>query len=207
VVFLPGCNFRCPFCHNHILVLDPGSLPDIPLGDVLRRAALHPGWIDGLVVTGGEPTILPDIKPFLEAVRERSLAVKLDTNGSRPDVLSDLIGAGLVDAVAMDVKAPLETELYSLLAGVPVDVEAIRRSIAIIVKSGLSHTFRTTVVPDFLDEAAIERLAASLKGSSGLTLQAFHPNDALDPAWRSLRRPDDALLVRLSERANGILQR
>ena len=107
VVFLGGCGFRCRACHNPQLVLDPASLPDFPLEEIFQYLEQRAGWIDGVTVTGGEPTSDRHLPDLLKAFRLRRLKIKLDTNGSRPDVLEKLIANDLVDAVFMDVKAPL----------------------------------------------------------------------------------------------------
>lgn len=205
VIFLPGCNFRCPFCHNHALVLEPDSLEDIPIKEVIRNCRERAPWIDGIVVSGGEPTIHPWLPDMLEILKENDLCVKLDTNGSRPAVLMRLIKDGLVDHIAMDVKAPLDKNCYSIMAGVPVDIEAIRGSIDLLIFSGIEHTFRTTVVPGRITEADIVDIAGKLTGSSGLVLQNFKPEHALDPALRSVKIMPEEELQRLSSKIDSII--
>ncbi|HEC35543.1 MAG TPA: anaerobic ribonucleoside-triphosphate reductase activating protein, partial [Anaerolineae bacterium] len=149
VLFTGGCNFRCPICHNCDLVLRPGELPDLSEAEVWAFLARRRGLVDGVVITGGEPTLQPDLIPFLRRLREQGLDIKLDTNGYRPDVLERLLSAGLVDYVAMDVKAP--PEKYPLLAGrADVDVALVQRSIGLLRDSGVLYEFRTTVVPGLL---------------------------------------------------------
>lgn len=108
VLFLPGCNFACPYCHNFTLVSDPDSLMSLPLDSVLDRLRPFVGWIDGVVVSGGEPTLHPGLEELLGLIHQEGFQVKLDTNGYRPEVVKRVVEAGLVDMVAMDVKAPLE---------------------------------------------------------------------------------------------------
>jgi len=199
VVFLPGCNFRCPFCHNHALVLGPDSIADIPLGTVLASLDTVKGWVDGVVVSGGEPTLHPDLEGMLTSIKQAGFAVKLDTNGSRPDVIRHLLGQRLIDAVAMDIKAPLDPAAYELAAGVPVDVGAIRQSIALLMDSGLEVTFRATVVPGLHDEAAVTEMARTVKGR--LILQEFRPDDALDPAYRLIKPFGPDVMGRLRDMA------
>ena len=186
VLFLPGCNFRCPFCHNPSLVLRPDSVQDIPLAKVLSSLRAHQGWVDGVVVTGGEPTVFSGLEPLLTRLKGDGLLVKLDTNGSRPEILKALMARGLVDAVAMDIKAPLEAGIYSRAAGVPVDIAAIAESIKVLIESGLELTFRATVVPGIHDEAAVRAMAETLHGR-GLALQNFRPDGVLDPAFSLLK--------------------
>ncbi len=205
VIFLPGCNFRCPFCHNHVLVREPESLEDIPLPKIISGCKARPGWMDGIVVSGGEPTIHPELPALLDTIKSHGLGVKLDTNGSRPDVVREVILQGLVDHLAMDVKAPLEPELYARMAGVPIDPETLGESIDVILTSGLPHTFRTTVVPGLIGRAEIRRLAAALRGARRLVLQNFDPRDALDPSWRALTPLPEDELQAMSDEIDGLL--
>lgn len=185
VLFTGGCNFRCPPCQNADLVLRPEELPTLPEDEVWAYLSRRAGQVDGVVLTGGEPTVQPDLLPFLRRLRRFPLAVKLDTNGYRPDVLAAALEEGLLDDVAMDIKGP--PEKYGLLAGRPdLDLEQIHRSIALLRASGLPHEFRTTVVPGLLveeDIVAIARWLADRAGPSLLryVLQQFRPLNTLDP--------------------------
>ena len=195
IVFLPRCNFRCPFCHAGHLLGDPAET--VPLEAVLAHLADREGWLDGVVVCGGEPTLWPTLGDLCRRFRDAGLPVKLDTNGTRPDVLAALLDAGLVDAVAMDVKAPLDAR-YARAAGVEAaDLQTLRRSIALLMASTAEVEFRTTVVPTLLAEAEIqaigETLAAAAANAAGTgagapawTLQPFEPAGALDPAFRTV---------------------
>jgi len=189
VLFLGGCNFRCPFCHNAELVLEPHRVPAIPLPAVLGRLLPLRGWVDGVVVSGGEPTLSPRLPELLGRIRAAGFDVKIDTNGSHPDVLAKLIGRSLVQAIDMDLKAPLEPAAYAALAGVPVRLELIRASIDVIRLSGLPHRFRTTYVPGLLDRAAVGRLRAAVPAGSPHVLQGFNPRRVLDPALRAHPAP------------------
>jgi len=185
VVFTGGCNFRCPMCHNGDLVLRPAALPTLGADEVLGFLQKRAGKVTGLVVTGGEPTLQPDLADFLREVRAAGCAVKLDTNGYRPDVLGSLLGDGLVDYVAMDVKAPEES--YGTVAGVAsLDVSRIARSISLLCRTGIQVEFRTTVVPGLLSAPDIEVIAAWLAelggGGATYTLQQFRGGSTLDPA-------------------------
>ncbi len=180
VVFLGGCGFRCRACHNPNLVLKPGSIPDFPLEEILRHLDLRRGWIDGVTVTGGEPTSDKQLPDLLRTFRSRGLKIKLDTNGSRPDVIQELLRNDLVDAVFMDVKAPLTSEEYSRVAGVPVNVGVIRRSIDILKGSFVEVRFRTTVVPGLVEEAELARIATALGDVEHFAIQAFRNVETLD---------------------------
>ena len=163
-VFLPRCNLRCPYCHNHRLVLVPETLETWPLETVLERLEGFRGWVDGLCVTGGEPTVHAGLGRLLSMLRDRGWAVKLDTNGSKPDVLSALLGAELVGAVSVDVKAPLEPIPYRRNAGPGADPEAVRESLAHLAVSGLPVQIRTTVHPALLSRGELVRLAVEVAG-------------------------------------------
>ncbi|MFZ5762366.1 MAG: anaerobic ribonucleoside-triphosphate reductase activating protein [Thermodesulfobacteriota bacterium] len=182
VVFLGGCNFRCPFCHNHPLVLEANTFATIPLAHVLQRVNAMRPWLGGVCLTGGEPTLAPDLADLLRAFREAAIPVKLDTNGTRPEVLARLLNEGLVAMVAMDVKAPLDQARYDACAGVAVDLDAIRRSIGLIKASGLPHQFRMTVVPRLHSEADVAAWRETLAGSP-LKLQNFNPQSPLAPEF------------------------
>ncbi len=193
VLFVAGCNFRCPPCHNADLVQRPAEIADLDVKEVWGFLSRRVGLVDGVVVTGGEPTLHSGLMPFLRRVRERGFDVKLDTNGYRPDVLAALLDEGLVDYVAMDVKAP--PIKYPLLAGrASVDVARIERSVDLLRGSGLPHEFRTTVVPGLLDEADVEEIARWIAGAERYVLQQFRPRRTLDPALEtSIPYPVEAL--------------
>jgi len=182
ILFFAGCNLRCPYCHNSGLVLperiDPESAENFEV--ILERLKARQGFISGVVLTGGEPLMQPELPEAIRAIRELGLAVKLDTNGSRPGVLSPLLAAGLVDMVAMDIKGPLEQELYDRCCGVPVDLARIAESIKVIRASGIAHQFRMTVVPGLHGVAEVERWVAGLAGSA-LKLQNYNPRSVLAP--------------------------
>ncbi|HWR97690.1 MAG TPA: anaerobic ribonucleoside-triphosphate reductase activating protein [Candidatus Methanoperedens sp.] len=189
VLFLGGCNFRCPYCHNAELVLEPHRVPSIALADVLERLRPLRGWVDGVVVSGGEPTLAPHLSELLGRLRSAGFEIKIDSNGSRPEVLAKLIARRLVQAVEMDVKAPLEPAAYARLAGVPARIELIRASLDLVRLSGLPHRFRTTYVPALLDGASLERLRSALPAGSPFAVQAFDPRRVLDPALHGAAAP------------------
>ena len=179
VVFLPGCNFRCGYCHARHLV-EPMPTPEsIPIEAVLVNFRRQSGWLDGVVISGGEPTLHPELLDFILRFRNQGIAVKLDTNGSRPDVLERLLSLGVLDYVAMDVKGPLDAK-YAEVARVPVDLEAIRRSIGLLIGGETPYEFRTTVCRNTLDGDDVERTAMALRGAKSYYLQAFRPVNCLD---------------------------
>jgi pyruvate formate lyase activating enzyme len=204
VLFLPGCNFRCPYCHNHPLVIHPESLETIPLNAILRRLKRLKGWVDGVCVTGGEPTLSPNLPLLLERIKAEGWAIKVDTNGSFPDRINDLMERNLVDCVAMDIKAPLDSRSYSQCAGVPVDLPAIRESIAMLANGVIDYTFRMTVVPALLTEEQIYEAAFQLMGMRGLLLQDFNPSSPLNPELRGVKPVGEMELHRMQERVDAI---
>jgi pyruvate formate lyase activating enzyme len=156
VVFLAVCNFRCPYCHNPHLV--PGAEGGSVSEDEARSfLAGRRGLLDGVVLSGGEPTLQPGLPRFAAAVKAMGFSVKLDTNGSRPDMIEQLLEERLVDFIAMDLKAP--PEKYEMCAGVRVDTGAIDRSAALIRSSGIGHLFRTTAARPLLGFADLAFLA------------------------------------------------
>lgn len=178
-LFCGGCNFRCPNCQNGTLVADPQGYPDIPEKEIELFLEGRKGLLDGVVISGGEPTLQDDLMPFAARVHDAGFLVKLDTNGYRPDVLEALVDAGVVDYVAMDVKAPLAR--YAQAAGVRVDVARIQRSLDLLRESRVSYEFRTTVVPGMLFEVDIAQMARLIAGASQYYLQQFVPQNTLDP--------------------------
>ena len=184
-IFLPGCSFRCPYCHNGDLIVRPETLADVPLDLFCAFLDSRQGWLEGVCVTGGEPLLEPEIEGLLAVIKERRLLVKIDTNGSRPDRLARLIAAGLVDWIAMDAKAPLER--YPEVVRASVDPIDIARSADIIRSSGLPHIFRTTVVPGLVGEDDIRKIGEWLNGAPLFRIQSFSPSRTLDPAFREVQ--------------------
>jgi pyruvate formate lyase activating enzyme len=178
VLFLPGCNFACPYCHNFTLVSDPDSLMSLPLDSVLDRLRPFVGWIDGVVVSGGEPTLHPGLEELLGLIHQEGFQVKLDTNGYRPEVVKRVVEAGLVDMVAMDVKAPLEPLAYRRSCGKAIEVDKVAQSLAYLKGCGVAHEFRSTICPDWHGPAELERMAEAVEGCAAWTLQAMNPATA-----------------------------
>ncbi len=186
VIYVGECNFRCPFCHNVDLVLRADELPDIDPDNVLVKLSSRRGFIDGVVVTGGEPTLQVDLAEFLRDVIALGLHVKLDTNGYRPDMLEECLTQGLVDYVAMDVKSRQET--YARAAGVVVRTEKIVRSIRLLLASAVEYEFRTTVVPSLTTQEDIQGIARLIDGAKRYYLQCFRPGETV--GW-GVRGPGD----------------
>jgi pyruvate formate lyase activating enzyme len=180
VIFTQGCNFRCPFCHNPQLV-DPAHFePPVDEDDVFHFLQSRIGRLEAVVVTGGEPLMHSDLPALLTRLRALGYRIKLDTNGSFPDQLSAVVSARLVDFIAMDIKAPFER--YDELAGVPVDLEAIRKSIDIIENADVGYLFRTTLAEPLLGEADIRKILELLGPEA-----AHHRVQPLNPTAEWLR--------------------
>ena len=171
-VFAGGCNLRCPFCHNALLVNRLDESPALPVEEVLDFLKKRRGLLDGVVLSGGEPLLHPGAADFLRAVRDLGFAVKLDTNGCFPAALERILAAGLVDYVAMDVKN--SREKYGLTVGVPgLDLRPIERSIDLIRSSGVDYEFRTTVVRELHTAADVAAIGHWLDGARCYALQQF----------------------------------
>ena len=175
-VFTGGCNFRCPFCHNGELVLDPGCQPLISEEEVLSYLKKRQGILQGVCVTGGEPTLQKDLKDFLRKIKELGYPIKLDTNGYMPGVLWDLLQEKLIDYVAMDIKASREN--YAAAAGLRhMDISRIEESIGILKSSGLPYEFRTTVVKGIHRVEEFEDIGKWIAGCPAYYLQNYEENE------------------------------
>ncbi len=202
VLYVGACNFRCPFCYNVDLVLRPEQLADLDLASLLQQLRSRVGFVDALVVSGGEPTLQPDLMPFLSDVRETGLKVKLDTNGYRPDVLGQCLKRGLLDYVAMDIKS--SQGKYEQAAGVPVEVEHVRQSIELLMQASIDCEFRTTVVPGLVDAEDVRAIAQLIAGAKRYYLQCFRPGQTvggMENQSPAIRRPPAELLQQMARLA------
>ena len=184
VVFTQGCNFRCPFCHNGSLI--PGDVPERLLileEKVFEFLEDRSRQLDGVVVTGGEPTIQPDLPEFIHRIKAMGLLVKLDTNGSLPEVLRRLMEEKLIDFIAMDIKAPMD--IYDRLTGVQTPISRIKESIELIARSGVAHEFRTTVVKSLLSPQDLRSIQKLVPHKSRHHFQKFRPKHAFIPSLRA----------------------
>ena len=179
-IFTRGCNFRCPYCHNPELVDPARSGPILPEAEVISFLESRRGKLDAVTVTGGEPTLQPDLGRFLHAVKGMGYLAKIDTNGSSPEILETLIRSGLVDYLAMDVKGPVGK--YGRIARAPVQTDKIRRSVELVTASGMAYEFRTTIVRSQLDPADLAETAAWL-ARGVYVLQPFVPARCLDDGF------------------------
>ncbi len=181
VVFTKGCRFRCPFCHNPELVTLKGNTEPLSAEQILEDIRKRKKFLDGVCISGGEPTIQPELIPFLDSIRAEGLKIKLDTNGARPDVLEQVLSSGKADYIAMDVKAPWEK--YPLASGWNGDMEAVKKSIFLLLGSKTAFEFRTTLVPGIhsLEDASL--MARMIEGAPLYVLQNFRPGHTLSPEF------------------------
>ena len=171
-VFTGGCNFRCPFCHNALLVTELPENPDYTVDEILSFLKKRAGLLDGVAITGGEPLVNPDIADFIKQIRDLGYSVKLDTNGSYPDRLKSIVGEGLVDYVAMDIKNCKEK--YAETVGLKsYDLSKIEESVDFLKTNTVDYEFRTTVVKEFHTVEDIRKAAEWIKGAKRYFIQNF----------------------------------
>lgn len=176
ILFTRGCNMRCPYCHNPELVWPERYAPEIAIEDALAFLETRRGLLDAVTVTGGEPCLQADLPDLLARLKGMGFAVKLDSNGSFPDVLRKVITNKLVDYVAMDIKAPLGK--YAQVSGVSLDVEPIQESIALLLEGRVDYEYRTTVDRDLLDEGDLLAIGETIRGARRYCLQHLNAYDA-----------------------------
>ena len=172
VLFSQACNMRCPFCHNGAAILGASKEDEIDFNEILDFLKTRRGLIDAVVFTGGEPTMEPDLKVKIKAVRDLGFLIKLDTNGTNPEIVNNLLDEGLVDYVAMDIKnCP---SLYAETVGLKcINIENIKKSISIIMKKAPDYEFRTTLVKEFHEKMDYQEFLNLIKGAKRLYLQKF----------------------------------
>lgn len=200
-VFLGGCNFRCPFCHNASLVLNSGSIEEIPEEEFFLYIEKRKGMLDGVCITGGEPLLSADIVDFIKKIRSYGLLVKLDTNGSFPDKLEYLLNEGLVDYVAMDIKN--SRQKYAATAGLKKFPDEIERSIDLIIEKAPDYEFRTTVVRELHDAQDIADIAVRIKNAKKYFLQCYvDSGDVIDDGFSGYSASE---MLKILESAQKIL--
>lgn len=185
IVFTAGCNFRCGYCHNVQFVL-PEQIEKIaghfiPEEKFFNFLDTRKGLLDGVVVSGGEPTIWPDLPDFLKQIKEKGFLTKLDTNGTNPKIIERILKENLIDYIAMDIKMPLNE--YESLSGVKTDGKILKQSVEIIKNSNIEYEFRTTVIEEFHDREVIERIFKDIGTVKKYTLQNFRPEKTLSPSF------------------------
>ena len=173
IVFTQGCNFRCGYCHNPDL-LEQNKNTDFLPENFISFLKTRQGKLDGVVITGGEPTLQSGLYDFIKQIKQLDFAVKLDTNGTNPKILKKLLSENLVDYIAMDIKAPIEK--YSEITGINVNTNNIKTSIDLIIKSLTEYEFRTTVLKSQLSFEDFDKIGQTIKGANLYYLQKFVPN-------------------------------
>jgi pyruvate formate lyase activating enzyme len=197
IIFSQGCNFRCPYCHNPELVDPARYATPILQEEILQFLATRRGQLQGVVVTGGEPTQQEDLPDFLAAIKDFGLAIKLDTNGSNPALLEKVLARGLADYLAMDIKAPLDS--YSRVAGVQVSTGDIEKSVRMVMGSGVAHEFRTTYLESLLSTDDMKGIAVLVRGCRLFVLQSFRSARTLDPVTHRQPMPEGKRLREIQE--------
>lgn len=187
-IFLGHCNFRCPFCHNAGLVLEPENEPVIPIEEILGTLKKRKGILDGVCITGGEPTVHKKLPEFVQQIKKMDYSVKLDTNGTNPQMVQDMVKAGLVDYVAMDIKnAP---DKYGETAGIArVDLEAVNETVEFLKSGKVDYEFRTTVTRELHKKEDFLKIRKWLSGSRRYFLQAYKESEqVIHPVYSSYSR-------------------
>jgi pyruvate formate lyase activating enzyme len=197
IIFTQGCNFRCPYCHNPELV-DPSRFSQpLNINDIFAFLKERRGKLDAVVITGGEPTIHQDLPIFIRQIREMGYQIKLDTNGTNPEMIETLLKDKLIDFLAMDIKAPLDN--YCRVAGASVDTNAIRKSVEIISQAEVETEFRTTVIESLLSGEDIQKIALFIPLGRKFVIQRFQPSKTLDQSFLSSKSIPESSLENLSK--------
>jgi len=207
-VFLSGCPFRCPFCYSKELVLpeEIKNQPEIKEREFFDFLEGKKGTLEGCVLCGGEPTIYgEELVSFAKKIKEMGFLIKLDTNGTNPDVLKRLINEKLLDYIAMDIKAPFDKEKYSIATGIKdIDIEKIKESVSLIKSSGVDYEFRSTIVPGIHSRADVVRMAKDISPAKRYFLQGFRgEKGTIDPNLNGARPYEEELLKEVGEEIKG----
>jgi pyruvate formate lyase activating enzyme len=196
IIYTSPCNFKCGFCHNPLLIPVNNDVmdPDAILADLAERA----GFIEGVTITGGEPTLQLDLPEFAAALKSMNFLVKLDTNGYRPQALRELMDKKLLDYIAMDIKAA--PDKYSAACGTKIDLGRIRESINTIMNSGVDYEFRTTVAPGFVEPDDAYKIGEMIKGAKSFSVQQFDNKTTYDTAMKSTTPYTENVIAKFAEK-------
>jgi len=203
-LYVPSCNFRCPYCYNCDLILYPENFPNIAQSEIDSFLLERKDFIDGICMSGGEPTLYPDLPTYFKKIRDKGFLIKLDTNGTNPKLLKKLLDLDLVDYIAMDIKSSLDFNNYSKAAGIKdkAVLEKVKDSIGLIINSKIDYEFRITVVPLLHSEEIITEIARYITGAKKYVLQNFSPLEkTLDPSFQKIKPYSDEKIQELSEKA------
>ncbi len=198
IFFLSKCNFRCPFCYNIELVENNKNLQSMNKKEIETFLDERKNFLDGIVITGGEPTLSEDLEDLIDLIRSKGFKVKLDTNGTNPEKLKKIIDSGKVDYIAMDIKASKEN--YDKAAGIKVNIKNIEKSVEILMNNSVPYEFRTTCVPGLMDDEEMEKLTKWIKGARKFAVQKFIAVDTcLNPEYRTKGSFSSKDMERLAE--------
>ena len=192
VIFLPNCNFRCPFCYNSTLVLNPETVETVPFERVEDSLNKQREWIDGVCITGGEPTLQSDLPETCSKFKKMGFLVKIDTNGTNPMMVKELMDRELIDYIAVDIKAPLTVQKYSEATGINSQklLGKVKETVRILLRSRMDYEFRTTVVPTLHQGEDIKKICDDIKGCRKYVLQKFDISlgkTTIDPNFNKLK--------------------
>jgi pyruvate formate lyase activating enzyme len=197
ILFTPGCNLRCPYCHNWRIVVDPRP-PFLNEEDAISLLETRKRYVDAIVVTGGEPTLHRELPKFLKKLKEKGFAVKIDTNGFNPQVLEECLPRA--DYVALDVKTSIEK--YPLLGAK--DTTGFLKTVEMLKNGKVEYEFRTTLVPGFVDESDIPGICELVKGARKFVMQQFVPEDTLDAGFATLKPHSADIIAGYVEKIKGV---
>ena len=203
-LYLPSCNFRCPYCYNCDLIMHPEKFPTISQRKIDDFLLERKEFIDGICMSGGEPTLYPDLPAYFKEIKDKGFLIKLDTNGSNPKLLENLLNFGLVDYIALDIKSSLDFDNYSKAAGIKdkTVLEKVKDSIELIMNSKVDYEFRTTVVPLLHSDETIMEIARYIAGAKKYVLQNFSPLEkTLDPSFQKIKPYSTEKIQELSKKA------
>jgi len=185
IVFTIGCNFRCPYCHNRELVQPKAYPQPISEKEIFDFLSKRQGFLEGVEITGGEPTLHSDLPQFIEKIKKLGYLVKLDTNGSNPRMLKELIDKKLIDYDSTDIKGPIER--YHKIVRSKIKIKDIQQSINILKEGRVDYEFRSTVVPGILDKNDFEKMGKWIKGAKRYFIQQFRPKNTLDKSYEKIK--------------------
>ncbi len=210
IVFTQGCNFRCSFCYNPMLVLPKRrKLKDHPYlseGDLFEFLNERKGKLGGIVITGGEPTIHKDLPELIKKIKDLGFKIKLDTNGTNPEMLKKLINKKLINYIAMDIKCTLDK--YKKATKFKGDFANIKKSVKMIMNSKLPYEFRTTVVPSLVEKEDIKKMGETIKGASVWYLQQFKPDtDLINKDFQKIKPYEEEELVEMAKIARKYVKK
>lgn len=203
-MFTGGCNLACPFCHNGGLVLAPDGYPDIPVDELLADLQARKNFIDGVVISGGEPTIEAGLPAFLSALKKLGLQVKLDTNGLLPAVIAALLDDHLIDYVAVDIKT--SPQRYSELHSVSVDPKGLIETVDLLRNANIEVEYRTTCIPNLVTEQEIDAIGVLLRGAPLWVLQQYVAQHAMFEQWQQLEAYPATRLQQFATKAQQYVQ-